>query len=62
MILYYAQPRFHFKMADIMMKVQLDKMALIILIWDVFGSLNMQIDAVFSSESAGVNSVSFEHS
>ena len=39
-------------MAD--MKNQQDKMALIFLIVDGFGSLNMQIDSVFSSESAGV--------
>ena len=41
-------------MADIMMKNQQDKMAIILLILDVFGSLNIQIDAVFSNESAGV--------
>ena len=40
-------------MAEIMMKMELDKVSLIFLIVDEFGSLNMQIDAVFSSESGG---------
>ena len=37
-------------MADIIMKIQQDKMALI-LILDVFGSFSMQIDAALASES-----------
>ena len=40
-------------MADIMKNTR-DKMALIFLIEDGFGSLNVQIDSVFSGESAGV--------
>ena len=36
----FAWPRFHLKMADIMKKTQ-DEMALIFLIVDGFGSLNM---------------------
>ena len=48
-------------MADIMMKMQLDKMATIILIWDVFGHLNIQIDAVLSSASIGVIGFTFKH-
>ena len=47
----YAQPRFYFKMAD-MMKIQQDKMSLILIV-DVFGSLNIQVE-VFSSESTCV--------
>ena len=46
-------PRFPFKMANIMIKTQQDKMAFIFLIVDVFGSLNMEIDAVCCSVSAG---------
>ena len=50
----FAQPHFHFKMADIMKKTQ-DKMALIILIVDGFGSLHKQIDSgFFPGKSAGV--------
>ena len=40
----YAQPHFRFKMTDTIMTIQQDKMALIFLILDVFGSLNIQID------------------
>ena len=47
-------------MTDFMMKMQLDKIALIILILDVFGSLNMQIDPGFSSKSTGIISCIFE--
>ena len=46
-------------MADIIMKIQ-DKMALIVLMLNVFGSLNMQIEAIFPSESACVFSFSFQ--
>ena len=42
-----------------MKKTQQDKMALIFLIVDRFGSLNMHIDSVFSSDSAGVIGVLF---
>ena len=55
----YARPRFHFKMADIMMKIQQDKMALIFLTVDAFGSLNIQIELVLSRKSAGVFSFTF---
>ena len=40
-------------MANIMKKTQ-DKMALIFLIVDGFGCLNIQIDSVFTDNSAGV--------
>ena len=40
-------------MADIMKETQ-DKMALLILIVDEFGSLNMQIDSVLCNKFAGV--------
>ena len=46
-------------MADIMMKIQQDKMVLIFIIVNVFGSLNMQIDAMFPIKSAGVIVFSF---
>ena len=49
---------FHFTMVDIIMKTQ-DKLALTLLIVDVFVILNMEIDVVSSSTSAGV---SFFHS
>ena len=39
-------------MSEIMMNMQLDKRALILVFVDGFGSLNMQIDTFFSSESA----------
>ena len=48
-------------MADIMMKIKQDKMALKCLIVVVFRSLNMEIEALFSSESAGVFSFTFGH-
>ena len=44
-----------------MMKMQLDKMALIFLFVDGFGSLNMQIDTIFSSKSTDVTSFAFRH-
>ena len=40
----------YFKMANIMMKMQLDKMALIFLILGMCGSFYIQIDAVCSSK------------
>ena len=46
-------------MAKIMMKMQLQKMALTFLIEHGFGNLNMQIDTVFSSESTWVIGVAF---
>ena len=56
------KPCFHFKMANIMMKTQQDKMALIFLIVDVFGNLNMQIYVgFFSSECTDVIGFSFRH-
>ena len=57
----YTQPRFHLKMANIRMKIQQNKMDLIFSIVDVLGSLTMQIDALFSSKSAGVFGFSFGH-
>ena len=48
------KPCFHFKMANIMMKTQQDKMALMFLIVEVCGSLNMYTEAVVSSEATGV--------
>ena len=45
-------------MADIIMKIQQDNMALLFLIVEVFGSLYTQIHAAFSSESTGVFSYS----
>ena len=41
-------------MVSALMKIQQDKMVLIFLTVDVFGSLNMEVDAVFSTESASV--------
>ena len=55
----FTTPHFHFKMANIMMKIQQDKMALIFLIMDIFGSLNMEIEVAFSSESTIVFDFSF---
>ena len=55
----YGRPSFGFKIANIMMKMQWDKMALIILILDVFASSNLQMDSVFSRKSAGVIMLSF---
>ena len=55
----FAWPRFHLKMAKIIMKMQLDKKALIFLFVDGFGSLNTQLYKVYSSESAGVISFAF---
>ena len=48
-------------MANIMMKLQQDKMPLIFLIVDVSESLNKEIDAFFSSDSAGVLIFSLWH-
>ena len=47
-------PYFDFMIANIMMIIQQDKMALMFLIVNIFGSLNMQIDAVRFSKSTGV--------
>ena len=40
-------------MASIIMKIQQDKLAVIFLIMNVLGHLNMQINADVSSESTG---------
>ena len=49
-------------MADNMMRTQQDNMVLeFFKIVDVFGSLNMAIDAVLSSKSTGLFGVSFGH-
>ena len=46
-------------MVVIIMKIQQDSMALILLIVDLFGILNMQIDVVSPNKSAGVFGFSF---
>ena len=38
---------FHFEMAEIMMKIQQDKIVIIFLIVDILGNLNIQIHAGF---------------
>ena len=55
----FARPRFHLKMAEIMMKMQLDKMGVIFLFVDRFGSLNVQIDTVLFSESTAIIGFAF---
>ena len=54
-----TRPRIHFKIVDIVMKKQQEKMALIFFIVDVFGRLNMEIYSVFSRKSAGEFGFSF---
>ena len=47
-------------MADMMMKIQQDNLALIFLIVNIFGSLNIEMQ-FFSRESTGVFSFSCRH-
>ena len=58
-IIMLPSPHFCFKIANIIAKVLQENMPLIFLIVDVFGSLNMELGAVYSSESAGVSAFSF---